>query len=254
MIPAAMTIASTDSSCGAGITRDLAVFRDIGVYGICCACCVTSQNSFGVKRIYKVAPRIISAQIDAVLKDMTPEAVKIGMFYSSQAGAVIEDRIKKYSLRNVVLDTPRISKNTTPIVSEKGFKFLKYRLLPLADFITPNADEVEALTGVRIKDISEAREACRILSDMGAGCVIIKGGHLDTPTDIMFNGKDFYEAPGEPCGIKVHGTGCTFSAALCANLASGKSPVDAFFEAKRYVNERIITAHKFGKNDIYYFI
>ncbi|MBR4748255.1 MAG: bifunctional hydroxymethylpyrimidine kinase/phosphomethylpyrimidine kinase [Abditibacteriota bacterium] len=254
MTPVALTIASVDSSSGAGVTRDLSVFGDLGVYGMSCTCNVTSQNSCGVHRIFRVAPAIIADQIDCALKDVTPGAVKIGMFYSLRAGAIIEQRIKKYGLRNIVLDTPRISKNTTPIITERAFKFLRARLLPLADVITPNAEETEALTGMHITDLSGSREACRVLCDMGAKNVIVKGGHLDTPTDILYDGRDYYEVPGEPCGRRVHGTGCTFSAALCAGLALGKSMPDAFADAKSYVNEQIIRSKRFGKTDIYYFV
>ncbi len=254
MRPVCLTIASSDSSCGAGITRDLAVFRDLGAYGVCCCCTVTGQNSFGVHKIYTVAPSVISGQLDTIAKDSRPSAVKIGMFYSSQAGRVIERKIRKYGFENIVLDTPRISKNSMPIITERAFKFLKLRLLPLADVITPNAEEVYSLTGIEIHTPDQSRDACKALADMGARYVIVKGGHLDKPVDTLYDGADFYQAPGEACGRSVHGTGCTFSAALCAGLALGKGITEAFYEAKEYVNIQIERSERFGKNNVYYFI
>ena len=244
----ALSIASSDSSNGAGITLDLRVFNYFKVYGFISIVTVTSQNSKGVNKIFKVPPHIIESQIDAIVKDFPINACKIGMLYSHQAIHTVAQRIKRRNLKNIILDTPQISKNGKNIISEQGFKALKKTLLPLADLVTPNIDEVYTLCNIEVRNIETAKEAAKAIFQMGVKNVLIKGGHLDTPTDVFFDGKDFYDFHGEKYLNKsVHGTGCALSAAICANLALGNNMLNSISISKDFLNEIMKKSQRMGK-------
>lgn len=250
-IKTALTIASTDSSCGAGASCDLSVFRHFGVYGFMAIASVTSQNSGGLSQIFKVTPIALESQIDAVVKDFDVDACKIGMLYSHQAVKAVASRIKRRNIKNIVLDTPRISKNGRQIITEKAFKVLVKELLPLSDLVTPNIEEVYALCKLDVTDVSSAKEAAKVIFDMGVKNVLVKGGHLAVPIDILYDGKNFYEFPGEKYAAKrVHGTGCALSAAICANLAKGLDLPDAVSVSKDFLNQIILSSVRLGKSEM----
>jgi len=244
----ALSIASSDSSNGAGATLDLRVFNYFKIYGFISLVTITSQNSKGVNKIFKVPPHIIESQIDTIVKDFPVDACKIGMLYSHQAIHTVAQRIKRRNFKNIILDTPQISKNGKNIITEQGFKALKKTLLPLADLITPNTDETYTLCNTEVRNVETAKEAAKIIFQMGVKNVLIKGGHLDTPTDIFFDGKDFYDFQGEKYTDKsAHGTGCALSAAICANLALGNSMLNSIAVSKDFLNEIIKKSQKMGK-------
>lgn len=251
----ALTIAGSDSSNGAGATLDLRVFHHFGVHGFLSLAAVTSQNSMGVQKIFKVTPHIIEAQIDAIVKDFQIDACKIGMLYSHQAVHAVANRIKRRNIKNIVLDTPKISKNGKNIITEQGFKALKKNLLPIADLVTPNIEETYALCNIEVTGVESAKEAAKAIYEMGVKNVLVKGGHLDTPTDVLFDGNDFYDFKGEKYLEKsAHGTGCALSAAICASLALGKSIPDAVNAGKDFLNEIIKKSERLGKGEMDFLI
>lgn len=255
MIPAALTIASSDSSDGAGVSLDLRVFRKFGVFGTMACAAVTAQNSKGVHKIYKIAPRVTEAQIDAVMKDFSVQSAKIGMLYSPEIVNSVAKRIKRRNIPNIILDIPIVSKNGTLITKESAYKAIVKNLLPLALLVTPNRQEAEKLSQSRISSPEDCREACRKICNMGPKNVLLKGGHFDTPTDLFFNGTDFYEFKGERGERKnVHGTGCALSAGICACLAKNMSLYDSIAEAKSFINREIENTVKAGKGDMDFFV
>jgi len=251
----ALTIAASDSSCGAGIQADLAVFRESGVYGLCAVTNVTAQDSKGVHKVEKVAPRIIAAQIDAVTRDFKVDACKIGMLYSHQAVDLVTERIKRREIPNIVLDPVIRAKHGEVLLTGPAIKRMKRWLVPIVTLITPNYDEAIALTGIEVKNIESAREAASAIADMGAKNVLVKGGHSDSePIDILFDGVDFQEFAGKRIDKHMHGTGCVLSAAIAARLALGDDVADAVAFAKDYVTKAIEHSVRLGKGQLDFFI
>jgi len=247
----ALTIAASDSSCGAGIQADLAVFREIGVYGVCAVTNVTAQNTTGVAKVNKVPPRIVAAQIDAVTRDFRVGACKIGMLYSPQAVSVVAERIRRREIPNVVVDTVMQSKRGDVLLTEPALKRLKRQLLPLAAVVTPNYAEATALTGIKVEDADSAREAARALVEMGARAALVKGGHAEgEPVDMLFDGEQFHEFVGKRVSKRMHGTGCVLSAAIAARLALGDDLVAAVGFAKKYVQKAIEKSVELGKGGL----
>ena len=251
MKPVALTIASSDSSNGAGVSLDLRVFEKFGVYGTMAIATCTAQNSFGVQRIYKIAPRIIEAQIDAIVKDFPVKACKVGMLYSPEIVNTVAKRIKRRNIPNIILDIPIISKNGVVITKESAYKSIVKNLIPQAFLITPNIPEAEKLSGIEIKNREDMENACKMIRDLGAKNVLLKGGHSEKPFDLFYDGECFYEFEGEKYfGKNTHGTGCFLSAGICAGVASGKSLGDSISEAKRFINEIIPQSQRLGKGDM----
>ena len=251
----ALTIAASDSSCGAGVQADLAVFREIGVYGVCAVTNVTAQDTRGVKKVSNVAPRIVAAQIDAVTRDFHVSACKVGMLYSPQVVSVVAERIKRREIPNVVLDPAMKAKHGETLLTEPAIKRMKRYLVPLVALITPNYDEASALTGITVSDLESAREAATALVGMGAKAALVKGGHAQgEPVDILFDGSDFHEFRGKRVEKQMHGTGCVLSAAIAAKLAMGEDMVSAIEFAKQYVEAAIEQSVTMGKGKMTLFV
>ncbi|MCE5323414.1 bifunctional hydroxymethylpyrimidine kinase/phosphomethylpyrimidine kinase [bacterium] len=254
MTPIALTIAASDSSCGAGIQADLAVFRDMGVYGLCAVTNVTVQDSHGVHKVNKVPPMIVTAQIDAAMRDYSVGACKIGMLYSPRIVDVVAERIARREIPNVVLDPVMSAKHGEVLLTEPAIKRMKRRLISRVTLITPNALEAEKLTGISVKDAPSARDAAKALVEMGAKYALVKGGHIEgEPVDVLYDGQDFYEFAGRRFEKNMHGTGCVMSAAIAARLAQGDEIIDAVKFAKDYVSKAIEHSVKLGKGQLDYF-
>lgn len=250
----ALTIAASDSSGGAGIQADLAVFREIGVHGVCAVTNVTVQNSQGVHKVWKVAPKIIAAQIDAVTRDFKVAACKIGMLYSPQTVDLVAERIHRREITNVVLDPVMAAKHGEVLLAPSAIKRMKRWLIPKVTLITPNAHEAEALTGIAVTDAPTARDAAKALVDMGAKNALVKGGHIEgEPVDVLYNGQDFSEFLGRRLDKNMHGTGCVLSAAIAARLALGDSISDAISYAKLYIEKAIEHSVRLGKGGLDYY-
>lgn len=255
MIVSALAIASSDPSGGAGVQADLAVFQDIGVYGLSVITNITAQNSLGVHKVCKVPPNIIAAQIDAVTRDFAVSACKVGMLYSPQAVDTVAERIERREIPNVVLDPVISAKRGEVLLTQPALKRMKRRLIPLVTLITPNASEAKALTGVEVKDVESAQEAAKALVGMGARNALVKGGHIEgEPVDVLFDGQNFHKYLGLRLERNMHGTGCVLSSAIVAKLAMGENLIQAISFAKDYVTEAIEHSVRLGKGKLdYYF-
>jgi hydroxymethylpyrimidine/phosphomethylpyrimidine kinase len=232
-----LTIAGSDSSGGAGIQADLKTFAAHGVFGLSAVTAVTAQNTRGVTASAPVPPGMVAAQVEAVAADFSVDATKIGMLATSGIAEEVAEVVGRLGLKNVVLDPVLAATTGTPLLDAAGLAVLRTRLLPLASVITPNTLEAEALTGLVIRTIDDARRAAERLMSLGARAVIIKGGHLaGPPTDLVYEAGVFTELAGERLDTRqTHGTGCTFSSAIAARLALGDALVPAARAAKAYV-------------------
>jgi hydroxymethylpyrimidine/phosphomethylpyrimidine kinase len=246
--PIALTIAGSDSSGGAGIQADLKTFTVLDSYGASAITAITAQNTVAVAAIHAVPSEIIAAQIDAVMTDIGADAVKTGMLASAEVIEAVAAKIREHGVKNLVCDPVMVAKSGHRLLEASAVEALRVKLLPLARVVTPNIPEAEVLGGMKIRDGEDARLAARNIASYGPKFVVIKGGHLEgAATDLVYDGSNFDELPAERIATKnTHGTGCTFSAAIAANLAKGLAPLDAIREAKRYITEAIRTAGSIG--------
>jgi hydroxymethylpyrimidine/phosphomethylpyrimidine kinase len=244
-----LTIAGSDSGGAAGIQADLKTFAAHGVYGLSAITAITAQNSLEIAQIVPVAPETVTAQIDAVASDYRIDAVKLGMLVTGAIAGAVEAAILRHRLRNVVIDPVIQSTGGVRLLDESGIDVLRSRLLSLATVVTPNAAEAERLTGLRVRTLAEAREAAQGIAELGPKAVIVTGGHLDgTPVDVVYDDGEFTELAGERLDTShVHGTGCTFAAAVAARLACGDTIVAAARQAKAFVAQAIRRAPRFGR-------
>lgn len=237
----ALTIAGSDSGAGAGIQADLKTFAALGVYGTSVITAITAQNTKGVTQILELAPELIAAQIDAVIGDIGTHALKTGMLANSAIIEVVVEKIREYGLQNLVVDPVMVAKGGDLLLRQEAIETLRSRLIPLATIVTPNLPEAKQLTGIPGSRLQDIKEAARRIINMGAKSVVIKGGHHKGPaTDIFYDGKKFHELKTARVRTPhTHGTGCTFSAAIAANLARGEKLENAVAQAKRYITQAI---------------
>ncbi|MDN5300815.1 MAG: hydroxymethylpyrimidine/phosphomethylpyrimidine kinase [Thermoanaerobacteraceae bacterium] len=237
----ALTIAGSDSGGGAGIQADLKTFSAHGVFGMSVITSVTAQNTMGVLGIEDISPEMVLLQMKAVFEDLYPDAVKIGMVSNGEIIRAITEGLKKYEPEEVVLDPVMISKSGSHLLKPEAMEALKKELIPLSLVVTPNLMEAEALSGIKIKGKECMRDAAKRILALGAKTVVIKGGHLaGDALDIFYDGKDFYEMASERIVTQnTHGTGCTFSSAIAANLALGYTLLESVKRAKEYITGAI---------------
>ena len=245
----ALTIAGSDSSGGAGIQADLKTFAAHGVFGMSAITAITAQNTLGVSRVDVLDPAMVTAQIDAVASDIGVNATKIGMLANAAIVSAVASAIRRHRLPHVVLDPVMIAKSGAKLLDDDAVRALASDLLPLADVITPNAPEAEALTGLRISTAADLRRAATRLVEMGARAAFVKGGHLDGPAlDVIWDGRTATELLAERIDTRhTHGTGCTLSSAIAARLALGDDLLSAARAAKAYVTRAIAEAPALGK-------
>jgi len=244
----ALTIAGSDPTGGAGFQADLKVFSALGVYGLSVPACLTAQNTSGVKRVLPIPPDFVKEELETLLRDIKPDALKTGMLLSKETIRVIADSIRKHRLKNFVIDPVYISSSGKKLIEPGGISILREYLLPLARVITPNLKEAEALTGISISSLDEMAEAAWSIKELGPEVVIITGGHLKgDPADLYCDGKDFHLIKGKRIPGQYHGTGCAYSAAITALLAKGEKPLEAARGAKRFVEKAIRNSFQPGK-------
>jgi hydroxymethylpyrimidine/phosphomethylpyrimidine kinase len=232
---AALTIAGSDPSGGAGIQQDLKVFRSFRTYGLSVVSSLTAQNSAGVKDVMAVPAKFVAKQIEAAVADVMPAAVKTGMLYSEENVNAVAAAVTKYSLPNVVVDPVVRSSTGVSLCMKNVPGAVKNKLLPLCTVVTPNIHEASLLSGVRISTLKDMEKAAVRLAELGARNVVITGGHLEgAATDLVYDGR-FHYLRGIKLSGEYHGTGCTFSAALASLLAKGESVPDAALKAKRFM-------------------
>jgi hydroxymethylpyrimidine/phosphomethylpyrimidine kinase len=244
-----LTIAGSDTCGGAGIQADLKTFSAQGTYGMSVITAVTVQNTQGVFGCQDISPDIIRGQIDAIFSDIQVSAVKIGMVSQIDTIHAIADKLQEYHPENVVVDPVMISKSGFDLMQPDAKDTLIQRLIPLAYVLTPNLPEAEVITGLKINDLASMEQAARMISKMGAKNVLIKGGHLeDDATDLLFDGEKIITLHSDRIATKnTHGTGCTLSSAIAANLARGKSVEEAVRAAKAYITVAIEHSLAIGK-------
>jgi len=248
----ALSIAGSDCSGGAGIQADLKTFAAHGVFGMTAVTSVVAENTFRVIEYQNIRPDIIEKQIDAVFEDIPPNAVKVGMLSCSQIMMAVAGKLLEWKPRNIVIDPVMYAKNGAPLMETDAIITLIKEIVPLADVITPNIPEAEKMSGgMAIKTHDGMREAARRIHAMGCRAVVVKGGHIEgDATDILFDGKNFYEYPSPRIDTKnTHGTGCTFSSAIASNLALGLPVFKAVENAKAYINTAIAHAPGLGKGN-----
>jgi hydroxymethylpyrimidine/phosphomethylpyrimidine kinase len=238
----ALTIAGSDSGGGAGIQADLKTFAALGVYGTCAITAITAQNTLGVTAVAPLPSDIVTAQIEAVFSDIGAEAVKTGMLANVAIVEAVSAAIAALDLPRVVVDPVMIAKSGDRLLDDDAIGALRAQLLPRAFVVTPNVPEAEELARMRIASLDDAREAARVIHRLGPSAVVLKGGHLpgDEVIDLLFDGQAFreYRAPRQQ-SRHTHGTGCTFAAALAAELAKGRQLAEAVGTAKVYVTGAI---------------
>lgn len=236
-----LTIAGSDSSGGAGIQADLKTFAAHGTFGMSVITAVTAQNTQGVTMVQDIDAEVIEAQINAVFDDIRVDAVKIGMVSRPEIIKTIADRLRYYKPQIVVLDPVMISKSGYPLLAPEACETLVKELLPLATLVTPNLPEAEVISGMKVTTKEEMRLVAEQILELGAKAVLVKGGHLNgSADDLFFDGSSELWFMGERIDTKnTHGTGCTLSSSLAANLAQGLSLADAVAASKSYVTEAI---------------
>lgn len=242
MMKIALTIAGSDSSGGAGIQADLKTFQAHGVFGMSVITAVTAQNTQQVYDVQEIRPQLVKDQIRCLFEDVDIAAVKIGMVSSIALIEAIAETLQSVKPPAVVLDPVMISKSGYRLLRQDAQDALVQHLFPLAEVVTPNIYEAEALVGKRISTLAGMKTAAEAILKMRARKVVVKGGHLaDEPaTDILYDGRDFMELRQERIETKnTHGTGCTFSSAIAANLALGVDFFDAVRRAKTYITGAI---------------
>ena len=245
MRPVALTIAGTDSGGGAGVTADLKTFEAHGVWGTAAVTAVTAQNTLGVQAFDPVRPELVRAQIESVVTDIGVDAAKTGMLASPAVVEAVAAAVAELGVGPLVVDPVMVSKHGSRLLEEGAGRDLFAALLPLATVVTPNLDEASVLVGFDVVDRGTMEEAGRRLAGAGPQVVLITGGHVhevDTSPDLMVVDGELRWLEGPRIGNRhTHGTGCTLSAAICAELARGMEPADACVAAKRFV-ERAIAA------------
>jgi hydroxymethylpyrimidine/phosphomethylpyrimidine kinase len=234
----AITIAASDSGGGAGIQADLLTFAAHGVHGGTVLVGVTAQNTRGTSRIARLSAAFIGEQMDAIFPDLRPAAVKIGALLDTPRIRAVAAGLRRHRAKNVVLDPVMVASGGVRLLSVAAVRTLSKEALPLCDLVTPNIPEAEALSGVRIRGSSDRRDAARAIAAFGAGAVLIKGGHArgDSVCDLLYDGRRFREFVNPRIRTRAtHGTGCTLSSAIAANLALGHDLEDAVRLAIRYL-------------------
>ncbi len=244
----ALTIAGSDSGGGAGIQADLKTFAALSVYGTSVITAVTAQNTVSVTGVHEIPVDMISRQIDAVMDDIGADAVKTGMLSSPAIVEAVADGIRRHHISQVVVDPVMIAKSGDRLLQEDAVQAVKIHLLPLAQVVTPNIPEAEVLSGMSVESEADMITAAKRIADSGPKIVIVKGGHRSgPPIDIAWDGTttSYFETPRVDTQA-THGTGCTYSAAITANLAKGMPAAQAIEQAKQYLYEALRTAYDIG--------
>ena len=276
--PIVLTIAGFDPSSGAGITADIKTIAAHSCYGVACITAMTVQSTSGVKRVEAVDPGLVSDTLEELAADLDIAAVHIGMLGSAKVVKAVADFLSnssksrpgspsgKASLPNIVLDPILKSSSGTALLDPAGIRMLIERLLPLADVVTPNVDEAEALTGIKVRDLEDMKAAAAKLHTMGAKAMVITGGHLDKAIDLLSFTTTRSGAADASSGVETprlpeqevfkaerqrsnstHGTGCAFATAVACHLALDRGLAEAALLAKTYVTAAIANGHPLGR-------
>jgi len=247
----ALTIAGSDSSGGAGIQADIKTMTMNGVYAMSAITALTAQNTTGVYGILESTPDFLASQLDCVFQDIFPDAVKTGMLASSALIEVIADKLKEYGAKNIVVDPVMISTSGSNLIENEAVGSLKERLLPMADLVTPNIPEAEVLCRMEIAGMQDMERAARMIYDRYGCAVLVKGGHsVSDASDYLYSsGKGQWFVGRRIDNPNTHGTGCTLSSAIAANLAKGYGLEAAVWKAKEYITGALSAMLNLGQGD-----
>jgi hydroxymethylpyrimidine/phosphomethylpyrimidine kinase len=238
-----LTIAGSDSGGGAGIQADLKTFQELEVFGMSALTAVTAQNTLGVQAVFPMTVEAVSKQIESIGEDIGTDALKTGMLFNAEIIKAVSEKIQYYNWKNVVVDPVMIAKGGASLLQIEAISAMKHYLLPLAMVITPNIPEAEILTGIQIRTDEGKREAAKRLYDLGVKNVVVKGGHDENQNesvDLLYDGYSFTTFTCQRVLTKnTHGTGCTFSAAVTAELAKGLPVNEAVSKAKNFIQAAI---------------
>lgn len=246
----ALTIAGSDCSGGAGIQADIKTMTANGVYAMSAITALTAQNTTGVFGIMESTPAFLASQLDCIFTDIPPEAVKTGMVSSSALIEVIGDKLRQYQATNVVVDPVMVATSGGKLLEDSAVETLKRCLLPLADLLTPNIPEAEVLSGITILNEEDMIKAARLISDAYGCAVLCKGGHnQNDANDLLYsqNGNIHWFYGRRIDTKNTHGTGCTLSSAIAANLAKGMTLMQAVEKAKDYISGALAAGLNLGK-------
>jgi len=243
-----LTIAGSDPGGGAGIQADLKTITVLGGYGMSVVTALTAQNTRGVQGIFRIPVDFVERQLDSVLGDGGVDAVKTGMLLSADIVSAVCGKIREYRIERLVVDPIIVSSDGSSLLTDDGREALISELIPLSLVVTPNIPEAEVLSGISIRSLEDMKRASEIIARHGVRNVIVKGGHSPgDPVDLLYDGSDFHLFSAEriPVG-DVHGTGCTFSAAVAAGLAAQKTVRESVTLAKEYISSAIENALRTG--------
>jgi hydroxymethylpyrimidine/phosphomethylpyrimidine kinase len=250
-IPVALTIAGSDSGGGAGIQADLRTFAFHCVHGTSAITCVTAQNTLGVTRVEAMSDLAVAAQIEAVMSDIGATAAKTGMLLNGEIIETVAQQIEKWQIERLVVDPVMVSRTGAQLIDDDAIALLRDRLLPKALIVTPNRYEAQLLSGLTIDTLEDMKAAAKIVRQLGASTVLVKGGGMSGDlrgVDVWFDGERWETLATETVETtNTHGTGCTLSAAIAANLALGKDLWEAVREAKHYVTTALKYALAIGR-------
>lgn len=249
-IPRVLVVAGSDSSGGAGIQADIKTLNSIGVFGMTAITSLTAQNTQGVFEIFDLPPSFVKKQIEVVIEDIGVDAIKIGMLSNKEIVDVIVEEIKRYKIENVILDPVMKSQTGYDLIKEDAKKILIENLLPLSLIITPNKFEAEEISGLKIENKKDIKEAIFRIKEKGAKWILIKGGHLEGEyaLDYLSDGKNIYEIKTKRINTdNTHGSGCTYASAIAGYIAKGFDILKAVRKAKRFVYMAIRNSLQIGK-------
>lgn len=251
-VPAALTIAGSDSGGGAGIQADLQTFAALGVHGMSAITCLTAQNPCGVTGIQASSPEILRQQIAAVFAELRPAAVKTGMLFSTPLIQVVVNTFQQPNMPPLVVDPVMVATSGARLLKPSAIAIIKQELLPLAMLVTPNLDEAEILVGRKLAEVEDLRRAAQEIHSRYGCAVLVKGGHLRglaEAVDVFFDGRNelLLSAPFVKV-VSTHGTGCTYSAAITAGLARGLKLPEAVHLGKHFITDAIANSRRVGKH------
>jgi hydroxymethylpyrimidine/phosphomethylpyrimidine kinase len=250
-IPVALTIAGSDSGGGAGIQADLRTFAFHRVHGTSALTCITAQNTLGVSRVDALPAESVVAQVAAVVEDIGVQAVKTGMLLNQEIIAAVSRQAAEIHLPNLVVDPVMVSRTGAQLIDDGAIATLQNDLLPLATLLTPNRYEAQILSGLEIRTLEDMQAAAQKIFQLGAKSVLVKGGGMEGElrgVDVLFDGDRLDTLQTSTVNTTdTHGTGCTLSAAIAANLALGKDLHSAVRLAKDYVTTALNYSLRIGK-------
>ncbi|MBQ2726705.1 MAG: bifunctional hydroxymethylpyrimidine kinase/phosphomethylpyrimidine kinase, partial [Clostridia bacterium] len=243
------TIAGSDCSGGAGIQADIKTMTMNGVYAMSAITALTAQNTTGVRAIQESTPDFLKQQIDTVFEDIFPDAVKIGMVSSGGLIRVIADRLKYHKAKNIVVDPVMIASSGSALMKSDAVKVMTEELLPIASLVTPNIPEAEVLTGTAIKNREDMLTAAKEISDSFGCAILLKGGHsVNDANDLLYRDGEYRWFEGKRIeNPNTHGTGCTLSSAIAANLAKGFTLDESVKRAKDYISGALAAMLDLGR-------